>query len=88
MADFVGNPRIRGLILEAVANQMRDNDPPETNQTYERLRQEGHNDAEAKRLLGCVVALEIFTVLKKKEVFNLQRFVQGLNRLPELPEDE
>jgi hypothetical protein len=66
---------------------MRANDPPETNQTYARLIREGHSDAEARRLIGCIVATEVFEVLRKNEVFSLARFIQALNRLPALPED-
>jgi len=66
---------------------MRDNDPPETKQTYNRLIREGHSEEDAKRLIGCVVTSEIFDILKKKQEFNLQRFVQALNKLPELPEE-
>ena len=29
-----GNPHLKAAILEVVENQMRDNDPPETRQTY------------------------------------------------------
>lgn len=88
MAGLAGNPRIKALILEVVANQMRENDPPETKQTYERLIREGHADEEVRRLIGCVIAIEVFDILKKKEVFNLDRFVLALDKLPELPVGE
>ncbi|MGM0541411.1 MAG: hypothetical protein ACQEQR_03100, partial [Pseudomonadota bacterium] len=63
------------------------NDPPETWKTLERLTAQGYPENEAKRLLACVVTSEIFDVLKKKESFNLERFVKALNTLPKLPED-
>ena len=85
MADHQGNPRIKAMILEVVENQMQNNDPPETKQTYDRLITEGHSDEDAKRLIGSVVAIEVFDILKKQEVFNLADFVQALNKLPELP---
>lgn len=82
-----GNPHMKAIILEVVENQMRDNDPPETRKTYDRLIREGHSDEDAKRLIGSVVASEIFDILKKKEEFNHERYVKALNNLPELPED-
>lgn len=85
MSRFGGNPRLKAIILEVVDNQIRANDPPETKQTYERLLAEGHADEEARRLIGSVVTIEIFGVLKNKEVFNLERFVRSLNNLPQLP---
>jgi len=64
------NPRLREAILEVVDNQLRDLDPPETKQTFDRLRADGVSEEEAKRLLGCVVASEIFEVLKWGQPFD------------------
>lgn len=74
--------------MEVVENQLRNNDPPQTRQTYDRLIESGHPEKEAKRLIGCVVSAEIFDVLKKNEPFNLDRFVKGLNKLPTMPWEE
>ena len=79
------NPHLKAAILEVVDNQIRDNDPPETKKTFNRLMKEGHSSKEAKRLIGCVVSAEIFDVLKNKKEFNLNRFVNALNRLPKMP---
>lgn len=79
------NPHLKAAILEVVDNQMQDNNPPETNKTFNRLIKEGHSSKEAKRLIGCVVSAEIFDVMKNKEAFNLKRFVNALNRLPKMP---
>ena len=79
------NPRLKTVILQVVDNQLKDNDPPETKQTYNRLIKEGFSESEAKQLIGSVVSAEIFDVLKKEETFNRERFVKALNKLPELP---
>ncbi|HUI67067.1 MAG TPA: DUF1841 family protein [Nitrospirota bacterium] len=83
--DF--NPYLHAAILEVVENQLANNTPPETRQTYERLMREGRSEDDAKSLIGSVVAVEVFEVLKRQEPFNHERFVQALNRLPELPEE-
>jgi hypothetical protein len=80
-----GNPYLKAAILEVVDNQISDNDPPQTRQTYERLLASGLEEPEARRLIGCVVVSEIFDILKKNEMFNLKRFVAALERLPKLP---
>ena len=80
-----GNPYLKAAILEVVDNQISDNDPPQTRQTYERLLASGLEEPEARRLIGCVVVSEIFDILKKNEMFNLERFVAALERLPKLP---
>ena len=78
------NQKLNSTILQVVDNQLRAEKPPETKQTYDRLIREGHPESEAKRLIGCVVASEIFDVLKNQEMFNLERFIAALNKLPEI----
>ncbi|MFI5240801.1 MAG: hypothetical protein ACHQUB_03800, partial [Candidatus Saccharimonadia bacterium] len=70
----------------AVENQLANNNPPETQQTYRRLISEGHSEQDAKLLIASVVAVEIFEVVNRREPYNHVRFVQALNRLPEIPE--
>ena len=76
---------LKQAILDAVDNQIKDLDPPETNETYDRLKSQGHSDTEARRLIGCVVSAEIFDVLKQQQPFNRERFVRALNNLPRMP---
>ena len=82
------NPKLQAAVMEIVAKQMRDGSPPETKQTYDRLRAEGHDDQEARRLIGCVVVSEIFDILKQGQPFDAQRYAAALARLPRLPWDE
>jgi ribosomal protein L11 methylase PrmA len=84
-ADF--NPHLRAAILEAVENQITNNNPPETRQTYERLLREGISEHDAKVLIANIVAAEIFEVINRREPYNHERFVLALSRLPELPEE-
>jgi hypothetical protein len=72
-------------ILTAVDNQLRDNNPAVTRDTLDRLKKEGRSDADAKRLIGAVLAAEMYEVLKSRQPFSLDRYVRNLNRLPVLP---
>ncbi|MFV0543334.1 MAG: hypothetical protein ACK5L8_06585 [Marinicella pacifica] len=78
----------REAILEAVENQLRDNNPPITQKTLVRLKSEGFSSEEAKRLISCALATEIAEVLHNKEPFNEARYQQMLNNLPAMPWDE
>jgi len=75
-------------ILEAVKNQIRDNNPPETALTLARLLKSGESRENAMRLIACALSVELFAVLKNNEAFNEGRYVYNLNRLPELPFEE
>lgn len=81
------NPRLRAAIMQVVENQLRDNAPPETRQTFERLCSAGYSAEQARELIAAVVATEIFDVLKYHEPFDQARFVAALKRLPKLPFD-
>lgn len=74
---------VRKTILEVVDNQLRDLNPPETKETFDRLIKEGYSKEEARRLIGSAVASEIFEVLKQQKPYDHQRFVDALGRLPE-----
>ena len=88
MSQTKPNPVLHAAVMEVVENQIRNNDPPQTQQTFKRLIEEGHSEKEAKRLIACVVSSEIFDILKRREPFNLDRFVKALDNLPAMPWDD
>jgi hypothetical protein len=53
------NPELGRAILEVVENQIRDNDPPETRQTIDRLVEEGYTAEEARRLVSTTVTVAV-----------------------------
>jgi hypothetical protein len=82
------NKRLNKAIHEVVENQLRDLNPPETKETFNRLIEEGYSEEQARTLIGYVVASEIFEILKYLKPYNHERYVEALRRLPELPGDE
>ena len=80
------NKRLNKVVLEVVENQIRQLNPPAAKETFDRLIREGYDQDEARRLIGCVVASEIFDILKSMEPYDEDRYVSALRKLPELPE--
>ena len=80
------NPLLGEEMKKVVRNQIRQNDPPETKQTYDRLIKEGFPKEEVMRQLAVVVGAEIYDVMKNKEPFNQKRYIKRLNDLPMEPE--
>jgi hypothetical protein len=72
------------LVLQVVDNQLRENTPPETKKTYKRLCRQGYSDQQARELIGAVVSSEIVAVLQSKQPYDEARYIQALERLPEL----
>jgi hypothetical protein len=81
------NKRLKA-IHEVVENQLRDLNPPETKETFDRLIDEGYSEEQVRTLIGYVVASEIFEILKYLKPYNHERYVEALRRLPELPADD
>ena len=81
------SPQLTAAILEAVDNQLRDLNPPETKETYDRLVASGISDKEAKRLIAVALSSEMFQMLKYKKDYNPERYIASLRKLPQLPWD-
>ena len=83
------NEILREQLFEIVENQLKNNDPPETKVTYDRLKDEGFDDFKIKQMIGACVTVEIFDVIKFGKPFDLERFTRNLSNLPDEPfEDE
>jgi hypothetical protein len=83
--EIVKNERLRQAILEVIKSQIKDNDPPETKQTLIRLQKDGFTEEEALKLIGYVVASEVFTVLKDNRKYDQEKYIAALKALPTLP---
>lgn len=84
------NEKIKDLrsgqaVMDSVDEQLRKNSPPETKETYNRLRAQGYSDEDARRLIGSAVSNESFMILIHHELFDLARYVATLKNLPRLP---
>ena len=82
------NEIVRNQIFEIIKNQIKLNTPPETKQTFERLKGIGYNDLDARKLIGQCVAVELYKTLKHKEPFNDSRYISNMKKLPEEPIDD
>ena len=66
--------------LETIYNQINNNNPPETKQTYDRLMKIIKHQDEVIKYLGVVMMAEIVDVLKTKQPFNEKRYIERLNK--------
>jgi Domain of unknown function (DUF1841) len=77
------NPHLKAVVLEVVENQLRENNPPETRQTFERLLATGYSRQEAIEMIGSAVVGEIWAVLKENKPYDAVRFKAALEKVPE-----
>lgn len=79
------NINLREQIFEIIKNQIDENNPPETNETYERLILLGLSHFEAKQLIGQCIAVEIYEIINTGKPFDEKRYIRNLKNLPEEP---
>jgi len=81
------NEKIREQIFEIINNQLRDNDPPETKATFDRLRKQGFDDSQTRQMIAQCLAVELFEVMKFGKPYNNARYIKNLKALPKEPFD-
>ena len=87
-ADSDEGQLVGKAIVEAVENQLKENDPPEVKSTLKRLMGIGESRENAIRFIASTLSVEIFGVLKNNQSFNEKRYVNNLKQLPKLPFDD
>ncbi len=76
---------LREQLLEAVEQQIKSNDPPETRQTYERLINEGYDDDQIRQMISACMLVETYEVVRSKRPYDNQRYINMLKNLPAEP---
>ncbi|NAX20059.1 hypothetical protein [Vibrio sp. V39_P1S14PM300] len=73
-----------GELLEIVENQLEDGNPLKVKETLMRLMMTGTSREDAVAMMACAVSIEVFDVMKNGGEFNLKRYSEHLERLPDL----
>lgn len=81
------NEILRERIFEIIENQIKDNDPPETKMSYDRLRKLGFDDFQTRQMIGQCIAVELYKVIKFKKPYDNKRYIENLIKLPKEPFD-
>lgn len=71
-------------LIEVVENQLEDGEPLKVKETLMRLMMTGTPKDEAIAMMACAVSIEIFDVMKNDGEFNLKRYSEHLDRLPDI----
>lgn len=75
------NPYLKQTLLEVVDNQLRENDPPMTRITLDRLIVTGYTEQQAKEKIAAVVIEHIYDCTKFNKPFNGEKYVKDLSEL-------
>ena len=75
------NLRLKKMVLEVVDNQLKNNEPPCTKVTYEKLLNAGYSKSEAKDKIGAVALTEIYDILKAGKSFDEVSYQKSLEEM-------
>lgn len=78
---------LRAEFLQIVENQLRDNNPPEARLTLNRLLASGFSREDAVLLIAGAVCVEVYMVLRTKQVADPQHYLRNLAALPAEPHE-
>lgn len=78
------NPEVKKALLKAIKNQIKENNPPETKQTYERLLSENISKENVYIYLGQALVSELYAMMKEKRLYDRGNYAKLLARLPNL----
>jgi hypothetical protein len=81
------NDKLREQIFEIIKNQIKDNNPPETKATFDRLRKQGFDDFQTRQMIGQCLTVELFDVMKSGKPYDNERYIKNLIALPKEPFD-
>ncbi|MEL7293389.1 MAG: hypothetical protein AAGJ88_14070 [Pseudomonadota bacterium] len=71
-------------LIEVIENQLADGNPIKVKETLMRLMMTGTPRDEAVAMMACAMSIEIFDVMKNEGEFDLKRYSENLDRLPDL----
>lgn len=75
------NPHLKRTLLAVVDNQLRDNDPPITRETFERLQSAGYTAKESKEKIAAILIEDIYEVMTTKKPHNKIKYEKRLKEL-------
>lgn len=75
----------QSLLFEVLENQLADGEPAFVKATLLRLCMTGHRREDALELMACALAPEMEAVIEQQQTFNLARYQQHLELLPQTP---
>ncbi len=79
--------KLRDQIIHLLEDQIRDNNPVEVKQTYERLLYLGYDNYHAREMIIRCLIMEVYDALNNDHIFNEKRYIKNLSKLPCGPED-
>ncbi|UTV28855.1 hypothetical protein [Photobacterium atrarenae] len=73
------------MLVETIENQLEEGNPIKVKETLMRLMMTGTPREEAIEMMACALSVEVFDVAKNDGNFDLKRYSENLDALPEMP---
>lgn len=73
------------MLVETIENQLAEGNPIKVKETLMRLMMTGTPREEAIEMMACALSVEVFDVAKNDGSFDLKRYSENLDALPQMP---
>ena len=77
------NPEAQAAILAAVIEQFKSPDSPYVGENYKRLIIAGYEEGEVLKLLGSVLATEMWEISTQEREYDEKLYIDRLEKLPD-----
>lgn len=77
------NPEAKAAILAAVKEQIESSDSPHVGENYKRLIKAGYEEGEVMKLLGSVLATEMWEISNQGREYDEKQYIERLEKLPD-----
>lgn len=77
------NPKAKAAILAAVQEQIESPESPYVGEHYKRLLAAGIDEDEIKKMLGSVLAAEMWEISVQGRAFDEKQYIERLQKLPD-----
>ena len=75
------NPHLKRTLLTVVDNQLSDNNPPVTRETFERLQAERYTAKQPKEKIAAILVEDIYEVMTTKKAHDEEAYEARLKAL-------
>lgn len=79
--NYEYNPYLKDIIIGAVENQLSENNPPITGETYKRLISLGYTGTQSKEKIATVLLEHIYYTMKDNKPFDEKLYTKQLKEL-------
>jgi len=78
------NPKAKEAIMAGIRDQLHSPESPYVREAFDRLIKENHSEEDVMKMLGAVLATEMWEMSVQERTFDEAQYIGRLKRLPDM----